>query len=942
MPLSDADVWGGSPTSGTLTDAQVWGPPSPSAGAQLGAGATEGITGTLGMVADAINPWNPIARTINRTSELFGGKPVVQESNVGHTLNQGLGAVIGYNPENVPAATSHDRLIRSIGAGLTGALIPGEEGFTVLNMIKNAAIGAGAGAGSDVAQENAPDNLKPIVGAVGGIAGALATHGAIEAPGLMAKAAARVVDPYVAAASHTAAEAQAATKFASQAKSPQTVRDMLETSPEIVPGSQPTTAQLTGDTGLLSGERAEQVKNSAPYAEVRGEQNSARVGAINGLEEGGDVQALPQAIKAQFDAVDADTAQHVADLTTKAQAKLAETGKELTPEAHGELLQDALDTAERASKAKLSGLYDVIPEDATGNMQRTAAAAQEIQGAMANTAKPMDGEEAGIFRAAQELPDIAPIGELTALRTRVGDAMRAELRSNGSSQVYRRLTQLRGAIQNNLAESISNQIADEAGPVSRGEIGADQSTAARLQEWVDDYNRQRQAAGTNAGADTGSLLGGAAQGDVGADGAGLPPAGGLPGPAGDQGLSANIPTFDDLARENLAKATAAARTQAQTFGAKPVAAVLARDGTKDVFKLPQAKAPEKFFHPGPAAYNDMQALYKAIGQPQGVALMRDYAASSLRRAAMDPETGVINPAKFASWSARHADALRALPDEVRASFANASRAGQAVADAVTARRDALKASQESAVGKIMGITEPQGVVREVGSIFARKTAAADMKALADAARKDPQAIAGLRRAVVDHITSKLIGNTEVGASGQTGIKADVFQTFVKNNRPVLAEAFNPAEVRNIEAVSEDIMRAKRSETAVKIPGGSNTAQDTAGLNVANRVGKALPRATMDGLGILLGHALGGSLGGFVGYLGAEALTAFRNSGIRRVGDIVSEAYLHPEFAKELMKKVPVIKDKLSNSSQIAAAIRRYAISSGVVASGSGSSPKTIH
>lgn len=317
-PWSD---YASTPQAGPWQDYQQ----SPSTLQQLGAGAVEGVTGTLGSVVDALNPYNPIADEINRVSHLFGGKDVLQPSNTPHVLNRALGGVTGYNPENVPAPTSSDRIIRAVGAGLTGALIPGEEGFTVANMLRGGVTGAGAGLGAGVASEAAPDQLKPVAGVVGGLVGGLGAEGAMAGASRMAGAAKRVIDPYVAAASHTAAEAQAARQFVNQAKSPQTVQDLVSTeTPEIVPGSQPTTAQLTGDTGLLAGERAQAVMRPQDYADVRATQNAARVGALRGMQTEADTMALPNALKTQFDAMDSDMAQHVADLTTQAQAKLKE------------------------------------------------------------------------------------------------------------------------------------------------------------------------------------------------------------------------------------------------------------------------------------------------------------------------------------------------------------------------------------------------------------------------------------------------------------------------------------------------------------------------------------------------------------------------------------------------------------------------------------------
>lgn len=906
------------------------------------AGAVEGITGALGTAANLANPASMVAGPVNALSQRLGGPEIIP--NQVHSANKILGAVTGYNPENVSAATPHDRLIRSIATGLTGALIPGEEGFTVANMIRNATIGAGGAATGATAAENVPEQFKPAAQLVGNVVGALATHGAMAGAArtadVIAGASKRIVDPYIAAVSPAAAETQAAAKFSGQAKDISSVKAMLETAQDdLVPGSPATTAQLTGDTGLLSGERAEQVRNPADYAEIRGAQNEARTAAIKGLEDGGDTMALPNALKAQFDALDAQTAQHVADLTTKAQSRAAAIGVDLTPDAHGELVRNALDEAETAAKARSSGLYKAVPENASGNMQGTSSAAADIIKEMPPTAKSMSGEEASIFQAAQDLPPVAPVRDLLELRERVGEEMRSELSENGSTKIYRRLTRLRGAIQNNIANSLADQIQSEAGPIARGEMDPDVSTASRLQGWVDEFNRNREQAAAGAGgAESASAVPAEpAPSNPGANGAGLPPEGGLPGAPGDQGLPANAPVFTDEDKAALRAAETNYRGMKQTFGAKPIAAALARAGTKDAFKLPEANVPEKFFHPGVAAFGHMQALAKAIGEGPAATLMKDFAATSLRRAAMGPD-GVIDPAKFVAWQFKHQDALRALPQEVRDAFSSASRAGQAVADAAVARRAALKAVETSSLGKIMNLSEGQDVTRAVGQILNRTTSHADMKALAEAARKaGPDAISGLRAAIRDHIIGKLIGNTEVGASGLPGIKEDQFQTFMKTNRPALGEVFSQPEIDRMQAVSDDIMRAKRSLNAVKIPGGSNTAQDT----FASKAAKVAPRVVTNGLALIIGHGLGAGLAGEgIALLGANALMEMRNAGITRVDQLVSEAYKSPAVARELLQKAPVVNGRLATSGSIAAALRRAAITSGIVQAANTSN--TVH
>jgi hypothetical protein len=83
-------------------------------------------------------------------------------------------------------------------------------------------------------------------------------------------------------------------------------------------------------------------------------------------------------------------------------------------------------------------------------------------------AKPMAGEEKAIFVEAAKFNGVTPFKEIAALRTRLNDAMRDELSEHGSSQVYRRMTQLRGAVEDVLDGTVATKAAQEAQAVAAG------------------------------------------------------------------------------------------------------------------------------------------------------------------------------------------------------------------------------------------------------------------------------------------------------------------------------------------------------------------------------------------------------------------------------------------------------------------------------------------
>lgn len=966
------------------------------------AGVTGGLTSLAGAIPETIDTMlHPVETAVRVGRQLVTQKPQTRPFDpdlATRAINANLGSE---NPENVIAMTPAERVARGAGAGLTAAVAPEAEGMTVGKMLFNATVGASAGAGGEEAAEFVPEPLKPVARVVGGLVTGLVTGGTMAATrtgaGIAADAAAPIragfgkaipegASPAETAAANPTASTLAAQKLSNRATDVKSVREMLENGPqEIVPGSQPTTFQQTGDVGLGALEREVATKAPDQFATRRGEQNIARLEALQDVQKGGDPNAVAQALKSQFDDLDKITQDHVdnlvesatkaraslegrqesdlsgltervmksresleaknaasvAGLTAKAQNKANLIGGHATPDEYGEQVRTAIQTADDAERAREKGLWQAVDPhgDLTGNVVETRTAAEDVAKSLPKTAKPMSGEEAAIFDAAKDLPDLAPVQDLIALRSRVSTEMRNELFANGRSPSYARLTQLRGAIQSNLQNTISHQIVNEAKSVSRGTLAEEDTTLAKLREWQNDFYAKREAAGDVGAATARAPAEGATTRTAPDDGTVVPPTGGSEGSAGPEGLPGNAPTFDEAGVARLATATASTKQRARTFGMNPIGPVIAKAGASDLYKIPEAKVPQRFFHPGQHGFSDMQALYKSIGIDRAIPIIQDYAALSLRRAAMR-EDGTLDPVKYQQWTSRHADSLRALPADVAAKFGAAARATnelrtttkageqalkenisqstktvaqaqaaakaelkahiataeKTISEANRAREQTLKQAQSGALGKLIGAPDAESVTRFVGGILGKPTAAADMKQLASAVEKDPLAKDGLRQAVADHIANKLISNTEAGASGRTLIKADQFQTFVKQNRQALSAVFTPAEMKNIEAIAADIQRAKRSENAVKLPGGSNTAQDLTGIRANDKKSSSLFKLALD--------ALGAQVGGAVGFIAAHITQQMREAGIDRVDQLVTKAMLDPRLARELLKKVP--------------------------------------
>lgn len=938
-------------------------PSQPSDLTQIATGFVKGLTSIPDALMDITSPgravgnvvntymlasdprFAAVAKAHNMSPQAAAQDALRSQTSLQYWLDKAVGGITGTNPEAIPATTPKARIEQGVGAGLTGVLFPAEGGLTVGSMLRNAVIGGAAGAGASGASEVAPEPLKPAAAVLGGLAAGVATHGALTGAGAAADAlggaAQRVTDPILAGVSRAAAERQAATRIANAATDLPTVLDQLKAGvQENVPGSKPTTFQQTGDLGLGGLERQTAVSNPAPFLEREAEQNSARIAALGDLQSGGDPMALTATLKNGLDALDHETSADVARATLDAQDRAAgvqATSAQLiggateraqglageiagpAPEIQGATIRDAAEAAEQAASARARALYKAVDPDGTltANTQRSSTAAKEIMANEPATAKPMAGEEADIFNTAAQMDPLSPARDLVALNQRVNAAMRQELMGAGRTPTYARLAQLKSAIQDNLANTISEKINDENALVQRGAMSQDATIAARLKGWQAD-DQAAQQTGVGSAVSGGAPAAGQPEGPTSANGAGVPPPGGPGGAPGDQGLPGGVPTFDAEAAARLRAADANYREKMGTFGRGPVKEILRKAGLSDVYRMAPEAIPARVWRKGATGQADALALVKAIGADKAVAALTDAAAESLRKAAIGPD-GTLNPRAYSKWRSDYSEALKALPSDVRAKFGAAAEASgrlaQTVAERATADKEAarvaaqtirdveaariqkLKDAQAGAAGRLMGASDPSEVSKMLGVVLNRPTAVTELRGLVSRAAGDPEALNGLRQGIADHMLERF-----VSATNGEPIKAAQLQTFLRSKKAALEQVFTPAQIEGMDAIAQDLKRSQMSQTGAKLKGGSNTAQDT----IADRAlaNKALRRTMLE---IFVGGAGGshfGPVGTLVGALGVVAVDALRSAGIRNVDEIVTRAMLDPEFAHALLKRLP--------------------------------------
>lgn len=928
------------------------------------AGFTEGLTTLPDMVMEgprrlyeAVRPMLPETPARNALAEIPGSggpAPEWKEGTIARPIHKALGKV-GLNPEDVEANTGGERIARFAGMGASAAVLPGgpakllasgEKMATQIPRMASAPIattarkaltGTGAGVGAGVGGEAVPDDM-PVTKLLTQTAMAILGGGITEAVPAMAKGAGPAVRRMAGPLTAEGRDQLAADTLRERSSAPEGLAAALERPGiELVPGSKPTAGQAADDMGLLALEREQQTKDAVPFLERRAQQNTARREALTRIQSEGDPEAVGNFVRAHFAGVDEHAEQRLAALTAEAQEQAGKLGGAGSPDDYGAGLRDALQQAEDVAKAQERALWKAVDPDNSIRVDAspTFQAAAQIQQAMTRMAAPMEGAEKGIFEAIAGDKQLS-LGELSDLRSRVSTAMREELLSAGKSPSYARLTQLRGAIQDNLADAAAGKVAQQAEAVAAGTMAAEDTIAGKIRGWLHDYQERKAAdTGTGGGAGTGGSAPVRQAVDGGDDGAALSPDGGPSGSAGTEGLSEDaIPEPRPLNEEDaarLAEATAATKERAGTFGRGPVKDALAKAGTNDVYKLPQAKVPDKFFHAGPTSAADIRGLRKVIGEERANTLVSDFAATSLRRAAENPD-GTIDPKRAAAWRRRHIGALSEFP-ELDEKLSTAAGASEAIEQAASAARAAVAERNATALGKVVKADNAEDVTKVIGGLLTGKTGRRAMGDLARTVAGNPEAKQGLRQAVADYITKNLISNTEAATTGDDLIKSDAFQTFLRKNSGALGEVFTPDEMKSMNAIAADLHRANRSIVATKIPGQSNTAQDIWSVIKNDPQASAFAKLVAEmgaggGAGFVFGHLPGAMVGSAV----AGLANAARRAGLKKVDDLVTEALLDPAMAKSLLRKSPP-KGRDMAADAVKARLRRLAIATAAATHG---------
>lgn len=935
-------------------------------GQGFASGVLADIPGMASTVAGAVVPPLDFAQKITKYAPvLWGGQPGdIAFPGSSESINKDVLAPLGVGTQASPAQDAQDRIEQAVGRGVGNLAVPAVgvralgaraaevAPYVMANSLPTAvAAGVGSGLGGSVARELAPDSLKDaadIAGQVIGGGGVALTSAGLRAGGGVA---AKGIDYFRLPATTAGQRQLAGERILGAASDPEAMRTALnapDAGAQLIPGSNPTTAEVTGDRGIS--QLARSAITPENFKGMQAERNSARIGALElTAAADADPAAVGQMFQRQLDQADTLADTHIAALQKQAQAAGEAVGGRGAPQEYGQQMRGLLDQANKVAKDRESQLWQAIDPEGTlgiptGDLRGSVA---DIEKGIPSTAKRPDGEERSILDTVAALPEVTPFHDFGALWSRLQAAIRQErMTGGGETPVVRRLSMIRDALGKSLrsttegiasaerdgalnpgSPNVSARLADQEALHSHG-LGP--RFASGTADAIGNSAPARRAVSAGGdpllssilrlGDDQGLPGGGPQANFRRGSGAGDRGLGNAPGsaevPAGEQYAAGGVASggrapaspnaapggqapavlapFDQAASDRYTAAKAGTLERKQTFRSGPVGNVLAPGPNGTPYRLPDSSVPQKFASSpeGISAY-----VNAAGGRPEAVKMLHDYLASTLKRL---PD-GSIDPGAFPRWLERNRAAVDAFP-ELKDRFGTAAQAQQAVEDAAAARAESKRTEARSAATLFVG-NDPVTAVRKALAVGGNGEPA--FRELAERVRGNPEAEEGLRRAVVQSIRQRMESTVKDLETGQGFISNNAFQKFIDEKLPALRHVFTEPQISMIRRIGEDMSRENSFTSGSKMPG-SNTPQDLGNAmrfsgrgSLLQRMGGALGDTAVF---VALEHA-GGIATGIAALALKKVAGAMREAGLKSVDDLVERAMLNPEIARTLIAKV---------------------------------------
>lgn len=728
----------------------------------------------------------------------------------------------------------------------------------------------GQGTASEVASDILPQDswAQPYARLLGGVGGGLAA-GKISS----AVSNARL------AMSDVAAEREAALSHLRNSQNPEALRDAaLNYDPaaaEIVPGSKPTSDQAFGDIGLSNTARAVNTKDPVLFTQNEfgtgsSQQNKARSDYLNSIQDTGNPMDAVKEFQNQLNNLDSMHAQQELLARNVAEGEIGRIPRSGSPDDVGEANRQVLADNRANIKIQERRIANNIDPDGTITVNATPIIDKFNKiysnlppAAEANLSEP----EKTLADLVSNTNNVEPIRNILSLRSELAKSMREERYANGVSPAYARMT----------------------------------GTMSGVQDVINNVIARRGSAASKA--------------------AGVPPVGVAAQPVPNAFVQPNI-TQDTV--KNIRKLSKLVAQRAQTFDQGTVGDILRSGTTADSYRMPTSSVPGNIFQSGPNGAKAAQDFRAAVNMSPNLKNANQVADNHLNQAAalsfrreVLGDSDLVDLKKAASWNNKYQDALREVP--ASSQLNNATSASQAVSDIMAGRRQALENYQKGIVGKFMGYTDPDEVTDAVGRIIKNNDVASANKIMSKASN-NPNAVEGIRKSAADFIVKNMTSINESGVSGVKDLNTDSFRRMVKDKRAALDAIMSREQMDKILKMDEDLTRGARSYNAVRVKASPNTAADYIRYLKNEHGGEkvSLLRAITEGaiggaeiIPALMPKAIeessrgpGALVGAAIAYLSSKLKNTLKDSGYKRVADIVRDSVADPLTLQAIMKRVP--------------------------------------
>jgi hypothetical protein len=732
-------------------------------------------------------------------------------------------------------------------------------------------------------------------------------------------------------------EAMAAEHLEGMMHDPAAVRETLwpekgPTQDFVLKDSQPTLGQLTGDVGLLEGERNAINKDNSAFNINETKRNTTRLNALRSIEPNADPRDVAKTVSDYHNALENNLSALEAKLTKEAQEKADKLGPAANPEVIGADLRNAIEAERMKVKDEVSRLYGLVdPEGKMALVSRPISAhARETIENVGRLAEPLTEDVKRVFDQAASVKDVEKLKDVIDLDKNINSALRKEqIKSPGSDNV-RLLSNLKSEVRGAIDKAVENQHAYEQQAVARGEMAPEDTFYARLLRDRNNFLEARRdsklaAEGTNTGRP------GTASGVLGSAGASSARSRSNRGFEGGQTEGGLEPTFDEGASDRYKAATAGHRDYSRVYKEGPVGESLRNTGSSGQYRIPSSGIPSKAFVPGDRGYQTADAFLRAANiSPDAVTAMQEAALNALRKTAV--KDGVISPAKLAAWKANHAPALRALDEQVPGfskSFDDAAKATDKLVEFAARQKKMKDDFKESAFGKFVGLKEPDEIQNAVGSMLtAQKGAVANVRQMVKG--MPPDAVEGMRKAAVDWIVRTMTNAAEAGGSEEKKLSYAKIDSLIKNRGSALSELFTPEQMNTLRAVQRDMELSDRTRQAALNP--TNPSGSAKNMQASlEALSKQIKETSL--LMAMWGEFSNARKEGWTSTLtvgipaaALAGVTHYNAVGAGKVAALTREALQNPAVARQLLMKVPP-KQVKNRFDVLSSSVRRGLLSS---------------